>query len=111
MKRVESKADHLYKLAGSLALQVGPTNAHRITGLSEKVCRYWRQKLVDPAFHSGTRGGARHLKFDDSTQLVVDCLLWNELKREPQKILHEFADFLQGFGYNVDDEYVHHHGV
>lgn len=46
---------------GLYATEVGPTVAARVFGVSRAVAKYWKQRVLDPTYHSDTWGGARYL--------------------------------------------------
>ena len=45
--------------------------------------RYWRRKRVDPTFHIGTLGGARHCLMPVAVDEAVQVVLWQELRSDP----------------------------
>lgn len=68
-------------------MEVGPTEAGRVTGVSRKVAAYWREKLLDPNFHPLTHGGRRDenmafgsLDGDVAAQVMVYAALDDEPK-------------------------------
>jgi hypothetical protein len=48
--------------AGILAKQVGIAESAKISGLSPRVIKYWKQKSGEPSFHNQKHGGWRYVK-------------------------------------------------
>jgi hypothetical protein len=105
MPRAEFYYNYLATAAAFLALIGGVALACRTLGVTRKFARYWFQKLTDANIHPGTVGGARNVKFDLATQTTLECLLWNEVKRNPKQTLQQFANFLLRCGLNVSRRY------
>jgi hypothetical protein len=68
--------------------------------------KYWRTKLRQPNFHTGTVGGARRLKFGERSRAALEALLRNELKRNPLQSATELAAFARRQGFHVNARYV-----
>ena len=94
MKRAKRWHNHLAVVAGTKALICGNAEAQRQTAATPRMVKYYKQKLVNPGFHSGTVGGARHCRFDEINQQRAEELLLNEVKREPRQTARELASFL-----------------
>ena len=63
---------------GRTAASMGPSEAARLAGVTVKMARYWRDKVLDPTFHPGSWGGHRDsgmafgsLPNDVAVQMVV----------------------------------------
>ena len=59
--------------------------------VSRGFARYWHRRLVDPSFHPGSLGGARHVKFTPVQEAAVLYLLWQELLANPLRTTQELA--------------------
>jgi hypothetical protein len=71
-------------------------------GVTRDFVRYHERKLVDPDFHPGTQGGARHVSFASATQLQLECLLWNLVKADPLLLPGQYAEEMRQIGFDID---------
>ena len=68
-----------------------PWKVSKQFGVSRKFVRYWSQRVDDPTFHAGTRGGARNLRFTPHTEQLILVALWQELRADPNRTMTAFA--------------------
>ena len=53
--------------------------------------RYWARKAVDPLFHIGDLGGARHCSYTTQEEALLCTLLLQEVKANPLRTHEQFA--------------------
>jgi hypothetical protein len=56
--------------------------------------RYWRRKRIDPTFHTGTLGGARHCLWSQQMDNTLQAVLWQELRANPLRNRNQLTDEL-----------------
>jgi hypothetical protein len=66
----------------------------RVSFASRQTLRYWKQKALDPSFHSGSWGGRKWSKFSDEDMASIALLIWAKLKRQPCSRIPEFVRML-----------------
>jgi len=78
------QAFHLRALVGTTADEKSDWEAMRTFQVTRGLTRYWKQKVVDPFWKSGTwGGGGRATKFTSIDQMVIDALINEYIKQDP----------------------------
>jgi len=80
--------------------------ASAISHLSKPLCLYWRKKLNDPLYHSGSHGGNRRMNYTEEDLLKIKSLLWLHTKEYPSFPLHSRIKFLREHGFKVSTHYI-----
>jgi hypothetical protein len=74
--RARTAYERLRLEVGAFAAQWGPTAAARQFHVGVGFAKYNLRKFLDPTFHSGGLGGARHNLFSEDEEPVVETLLY-----------------------------------
>jgi len=67
---------------------------------------YWKQKVLNPLFHSNPIGGARNFKFSSAEQALLEACLWMSVRENPCKTMKSHQKFLADQNYNVQPQFI-----
>jgi len=102
LKHYKRSIEQVVALSGILP----QTTIATLLGETRAFVRYWAKKAADSTFHNALVGGARHVLFPDDEQLLVEEMLFCEVKRNPSLPSRAYASILTGRGFGVDARWV-----
>ena len=77
-------------------------------GVTRGEVRYWRKKVVDPSFHSGTWGGVRTRKWTDEERWKLHYYIWEEARCHPTSCLENYRQVGLAKGFLASKMYYSH---
>jgi hypothetical protein len=96
------------RMVGLASLLSGRKRAvARHFGCSLDFVRYHARKAVDPTFRPGRWGGSKgRARFVPHAAVLVEAMLWQEVRADPIRTVAEFALVLRSNGFDVTQRWV-----
>jgi hypothetical protein len=92
---------------GTRRWSAGATEIAQHFGCSRAFVRYHGRKAIDPLWHTGRWGGSRgRAQYSEQGQLLIETVLWQEVRHDPVRGLAEFSSVMRDSGFDISPSWV-----